>query len=436
MPERADHRRDRLPDHPRRPRRARAALRQRLPPRRARPQDLPARGPLGGVPRPRARARPLLPRGRGHPRRDRAAEARGHQRRDRRRRAARAVGSHRLRGRPPLPRPAPGARGRGPGAARALHPARRDQPAPPLRAGPALGRDPQRPRRDGRPRPRRRRRLPVRDGRGRADGRLPERRGQPRHRAAQGHREGHLHDRHPRGARLRAPVRVHRPQAGAHRDLRHPRLLRLGARAAPAWPSWTATATSAMRILAGRRGVQAGPAPSTSTRRSTRRRWRRPTARRPTRTTPQKVRELELEQPVSLRHILDLQLRPRAAAGRAGRRRGGPPQLPDRDLLDELRLAGRDRLPRLRRGGQADQHRRHERRGRRDPRHVREVPALARPAGGLRPLRRHQRDGQLLVPRGDQDRPGREARRGRPPAGQEGHREGGRRPATPPPAPT
>ncbi len=56
------------------------------------------------VPRPRARAGPLLPGGGGHPWRDRAAEARGHERRDRRRRAARAVGSDRLRGRPPLPR--------------------------------------------------------------------------------------------------------------------------------------------------------------------------------------------------------------------------------------------------------------------------------------------------------------------------------------------
>ena len=116
------------------------------------------------------------------------------------------------------------------------------------------------------------------------------------------------------------------------------------------------------------------------------------------------------------------EVRPRAGA--RGERRGGPARLPDRDLVDELRLAGRGGLPRLRRGRQADQHHRHERRGRRDPGHVRQVPALARPAGGLGPLRRDQRDDQLVLPRRDQDRPGREARRGRPPAGQEGHREG------------
>ena len=95
------------------------------------------------------------------------------------------------------------------------------------------------------------------------------RRGQPRHRAAQGHREGHLHDRHPRGARLRAPVRAHRPQAGARRDLRHPGLLRLGARAAPASPSSTATATSGCGSWPDTRSPSR-PRPSTSTRRSTR----------------------------------------------------------------------------------------------------------------------------------------------------------------------
>ena len=67
-------------------------------------------------------------------------------------------------------------------------------------------------------------------------------------------------------------------------------------------------------------------------------------------------------------------LRPRAGA-RDCRARRGAPLLPDRDQLDELRLAGRDRLPRLRRGGEAGQHHRHERRGRRDPGHVRPLPA-------------------------------------------------------------
>ncbi len=118
------------------------------------------------------------------------------------------------------------------------------------------------------------------------------------------------------------------------------------------------------------------------------------------------------------------EVRSRGHPHRTGRSRRGPAQLPDRDLLDELRLPGRDRLPRLRRGREAGEHHRHERRGRRDPGHVRQVPALARPAGGLGPLRGDERDAELLVPGGDQDRPGRQARRGRPPARQEGHGEG------------
>ena len=56
----------------------------------------------------------------------------------------------------------------------------------------------------------------------------------------------------------------------------------------------------------------------------------------------------------------------RSPRGRAG---GGgcldrPPRLPDRHLLDELRLAVRARLPRLRRGRQGDQHPLHQRGGR------------------------------------------------------------------------
>ena len=51
--------RNRLPGGPRRPPRAGAALRQDLPQDRPRPPHLPARGPLGGVPRPRQRGRHL-----------------------------------------------------------------------------------------------------------------------------------------------------------------------------------------------------------------------------------------------------------------------------------------------------------------------------------------------------------------------------------------
>ena len=120
--------------------------------------------------------------------------------------------------------------------------------------------------------------------------------------------------------------------------------------------------------------------------------------------------------------------RPRAGRPGRRRRRRRPPRLPDRDLLDELRLAVRAGLPRLRGGGEGDQHPLHERRGWRDPRHVRPVPQLARAADRLRALRRLGGDGQLLLRRRDQDRPGGEARRGRPPARQEGLREGRRRP--------
>ena len=55
-----------------------------------------------------------------------------------------------------------------------------------------------------------------------------------------------------------------------------------------------------------------------------------------------------------------------------------------------------------------------------------QLPQVARAAGRLGPLRRLGRDAQLLVPGRDQDRAGREAGRGRPPAGPEGLREGRR----------
>ena len=68
--------------------------------------------------------------------------------------------------------------------------------------------------------------------------------------------------------------------------------------------------------------------------------------------------------------------RPGAGRRRAGRRRRRrPPRLPGRDLLDELRLAVRAGLPRLRRGGEVDQRPLRQRRGRRDPRHVRATTA-------------------------------------------------------------
>ena len=55
VPEEAAHGRDRVPGAARRPRRPGPALRPELPRGRARAQDVPARGPVGGLPRPRAR---------------------------------------------------------------------------------------------------------------------------------------------------------------------------------------------------------------------------------------------------------------------------------------------------------------------------------------------------------------------------------------------
>ena len=202
-------------------------------------------------------------------------------------------------------------------------------------------------------------------------------------RAAQGHREGDLHDRHPRGARLRAAVRVDRPEAGAHRRSSTRPPTWAPRTAAPASRELDADGDERQRVLAGEdeskpaktfrfypKVYKAAVAAANGTGEYAE--------------YSQKVRDLEHEQPISLRHILDLKSDREADPHRAGGPRRGPAQLPDRDLVDELRLPGRDRLPRLRGGGEADQHHRDERRGRRDPGHVRQVPALARPAGGLR----------------------------------------------------
>ena len=67
------------------------------------------------------------------------------------------------------------------------------------------------------------------------------------------------------------------------------------------------------------------------------------------------LEQLERDQPVALRHAVGLQLAPRGPAaspptGLEPRRRT---QAAVRDQLDELRLAERDRLPRLRRGRRA-----------------------------------------------------------------------------------
>ena len=69
--------------------------------------------------------------------------------------------------------------------------------------------------------------------------------------AAQGDREGDLDDRHPRGARLRAPVLLDRGEAGAGRDLPVRDLLRLGEGRGRVRRPRRATPTSASRSCGG-----------------------------------------------------------------------------------------------------------------------------------------------------------------------------------------
>ena len=280
--------RDLLRGDPRRPPRPGAPLRLDLPQDRPRAQDLPARGPVGGVPRPRGGDR-HRPAGVGdHPRRDRAHQAGGREAGSPRRRAPRAHRPHRVRRRAPLPRPSPGdLRGRpGPEAAQGGRD-RRGEPQAPLLDRAALGGDPQRPRRRHGARAGRQRRLPLRDGRGDLRRGLRRRRLQPLLGAAQGDREGDLDDRHPRGARLRAPVLLDRREAGAGRDPPVRDLLRLGRGPGSGSQTSTATPTSASRSSAATRR-RSRRRRSASTRRSTRRPSRPPTAPPPTRSTPRR----------------------------------------------------------------------------------------------------------------------------------------------------
>ncbi len=86
----------------------------------------------------------------------------------------------------------------------------------------------------------------------------------------------------------------------------------------------------------------------------------------------EKVRDLERQNPISMRHIMGLKGDREPVRPVGGRRRHRPSRLPGGDLLDELRLAVRAGLPRLRGGGEGDQRPLRQRRGRRDPRHVRQ----------------------------------------------------------------
>ena len=422
VPGERDDDRDRLRGDPRRPRRAGAARRLGLPRGRPRAQDLPARGPLGGVPRPRSRDRPLLPRVGGDPRRDRAAQAGGH-RGGARRRAELLVLSDRTVYE---------------GDRRYLDPhlalaavdlALREHLVEP-----------------GEVNLRRRCGIVLRSAALRnvhdtvlalglgADGVCPYTM------VEVGLMDDYRTDVSNLCAALRKGIEKVISTIGIHEVRGYARLFSCiglkpeltaifdtpayfgSERGGTGFAELDRDGDERRRVLAGRRRGQ---------------------ARQDVPLLPEglqggggglervsgsyedyslRVRELEAEQPVSLRHLLEL--RPDGPPGAARERRGRPALLPDRDLLDELRLPGRGGLPLVRRGGQADQHRRDERRGRRDPGPVRALPALARPAGRVRPLRGDRRDDQLVVPGRDQDRPGGEAGRGRAPAGAQGDGEG------------
>ena len=263
----------------------------------------------------------------------------------------------------------------------------------------ALGGDPQRPRRDGRARPRRRRRLPVRDGRGRSASRTTRPTSPTSARALQqGHREGDLDDRHPRGARLRPPVLRDRRQARARRDPRRPRLRRLRAAAASASPTSTTTPTSARGSSPARR-TPSRRRRSASTRRSGRRRSPPPTAPAPTRSTREKVRELEAESPISMRHVDGPARADREPIDPADR---STPAVGHHDypiVISSMSFGsqGETAFRAYAEAAKRDQHALHQRRGRRDPRHVRPLPQVARPADRLGPLRRLGRADQLLL---------------------------------------
>ncbi len=355
------------------------------------------------------------------------------------RRADRAPRPQRRPGRARL-RPPPRGGGRRQGAARGPQGGRL-LVAPRRQPGAAGRRHPQRPRRDGRARLRRPGAVPLRDD-GEGDGRLARalrRRQQRPRRPPEGHREGALHAGHPRAARLRAPGVGHR---GLPRGPRHPRdpgLLRLGGtrprpgrrgrprRAgtpdprrrgeplqgeAPAHvPQGLEGPGAGGHLRAGLRGVRRDPGPPRG----------RAAGGHPARGAAAAGRGDG----------------PRA--GRRGQLAGGRAHPPLPHQLDELRQPGRGGLPLVRRGGRPRRHALDERRGRRDPRHVRALPQAPRPADRQRALRRLGPAHQLLGVGGDQDRPGRQARRGRPPAGVQGdpgdrpgaQRPGGQRPDQP-----
>ena len=123
--------------------------------------------------------------------------------------------------------------------------------------------------------------------------------------AAQGNREGDLDARHPRGARLRAPVLRDRAEAGADRDLRDAGYYGSD-EAGTGFAELDADAARRQRILAGERGGQAGedvPLLPEGLQGRDRGRERHIDVRRVLR---RRCGSSSIEQPISMRHILDL----------------------------------------------------------------------------------------------------------------------------------
>ena len=279
---------------------------------------------------------------RGGPRRARGRAARRRPRR-----------CHRRRG-PRLARSAARRRRRASRARRAAHaPAR-------LRAR-DLGREPaQPPRRDGRPRPRRRCGQPVPAAGVRHRDRRPGRAREPRRSAPQGHREGDVDARRPRAARIREAAFRGRPRARG-RPLHRPRDVLRDRRGGP----WV----GAHR----RRGLRPRFDAPRAARRQARARLPHLAARveggarrRERRGGVRVLRGEAARARDAASRVTAASARLRAPArGRGCRRyRGGRTRGALLHLVDVVRIAGRDRVPCVRRGDGEARSALHQRRGR------------------------------------------------------------------------
>ena len=130
--------------------------------------------------------------------------------------------------------------------------------------------------------------------------------------ALEGDREGDLDDRHPRGPRLRAPVLVDRPASPSSPRSSRPRRSPPPPTAGVGFAALDADTDERLAVLRGDRGRRSRRRRSASTRRSTRRRSPRPTAPPRYEDYSEKVRELEAQSPISMRHIIGSAVRSRA----------------------------------------------------------------------------------------------------------------------------